>query len=60
MKTFQRLAVSSVVLALMTLSGCVVERDHGYRYEHGDRIDSYGHREAHWCDNHHDDDHCRP
>jgi len=43
------------------ISGCIVATDHGpYRYDHGDRYDRYGHREAHWCDRHRDDDeHCR-
>lgn len=54
------LAVSAMV-ALMNLSGCIVaERDHGpYTWEHGDRVDRYGHRESGWCDRHHDDEHCR-
>ncbi|HWW20822.1 MAG TPA: hypothetical protein VNZ06_08460 [Steroidobacteraceae bacterium] len=56
------LAVGAVV-ALMNLSGCIVaERDHDhgpYTWEHGDRIDHYGHREAGWCDRHHEDEHCR-
>jgi hypothetical protein len=50
---------ATATLALLTLSGCVVERDHGpYTWDHGDRIDRYGHREVHWCDAHHDDEHC--
>jgi len=61
MKAFQRIAVASMIVAVMGLSGCIVGRDHGsYTYDHGDRIDSYGHREAHWCDGHHDNEHCRP
>ena len=69
MKAFHRIAVSSVIVAVMALSGCIVARDQGsdhgsdhgsYSYDHGDRIDSSGHREAHWCDAHHDDEHCRP
>ncbi len=61
MKTFQRLVVSGLLVTVLGLSGCIVARDRGtYTYEHGDRIDSYGHREVHWCDSHHDDEHCRP
>jgi len=46
-------------LALMGLSGCIVEREHGpYTYEHGDRIDHYGHREVGWCEKHHDVENC--
>jgi hypothetical protein len=45
---------------LSGLSGCVVAPDHGpYTWDHGDRVDRYGHREEHWCDGHHDDEHCR-
>ena len=60
MRTFNRTAILGALTAisfLLNLSGCVV-RDPGYRYENGDRIDRYGHREEHWCDNHHDDEHC--
>ncbi|HEV7985212.1 MAG TPA: hypothetical protein VGP20_03530 [Steroidobacteraceae bacterium] len=60
MKTFHRVALAAVVLAVSGLSGCIVARDHGpYSYERGDRIDRYGHREVAWCDNHHEDEHCR-
>jgi hypothetical protein len=50
-----------VMVALLNLAGCTrVEEDHGpYRFEHGDRIDRDGHREARWCDGHHEDEHCR-
>jgi hypothetical protein len=52
-----------VMVSLLNLSGCSRgggEGDHGpYRFEHGDRIDRDGHRDAHWCDGHHDDEHCR-
>jgi hypothetical protein len=34
--------------------------ENGYRYENGDRIDRDGHRDANWCANHLDDEHCRP
>jgi hypothetical protein len=48
------------MVALLNLSGCTRVEDHGpYRWEHGDRIDRDGHREAHWCDAHHEDEHCR-
>ena len=54
------LAAASALLALSILPGCIVERDRGpYTWDHGDRIDRYGHREAHWCDGHHEDEHCR-
>jgi hypothetical protein len=62
MNTPNRAALWVAIAALMTLaalSGCIVERDRGpYTYDHGDRLDRYGHREAHWCDDHHDDEHC--
>jgi len=55
--------IASAGIALLTfssLSGCVVERDHGpYTWDHGDRVDRYGHRESHWCDAHHEEEHCR-
>lgn len=48
------------MVALFNLSGCARVDDHGpYRWEHGDRIDRDGHREVHWCDAHHEDEHCR-
>jgi hypothetical protein len=71
MNTFYGTAVLGAITTLVSLSGCIVARDHGpydrgpynqgtYRYENGDRIDRDGRREAHWCDNHRDDDeHCR-
>ncbi len=61
MSHFSRFTALSAILALLGIgmSGCLVERDHGYRYEHGDRVDRYGHREARWCDDHHGDEHCR-
>jgi hypothetical protein len=62
MKDLGRLAILTVS-ALLSLSGCIVtpDRPHDvveYRYENGDRIDSHGHRDVHWCDSHHDDEHC--
>jgi hypothetical protein len=63
MNTFNRIAVLGALTTLVSLSGCVVApgpSDHGpYRYENGDRIDHEGHREARWCDNHHDEEGCR-
>lgn len=70
MNTFYRIAVLGAITTLVSISGCYVARDHGphdrgpydqgaYRYENGDRIDRDGHREVRWCDNHHDDEHCR-
>jgi hypothetical protein len=63
MKTPNWKAMTGATIALLALSslpGCVVERDHGpYTWDHGDRVDRYGHREAHWCDGHHEDEHCR-
>jgi hypothetical protein len=60
MKTTTRLLMFGAIAALSSLSGCVVGvHDDGYRYENGDRIDRQGHREVHWCDAHHDDEHCR-
>ena len=62
MNTLHRIAVLAAINTLVSLSGCVVAPgpyDHGpYRYENGDRFDRDGHREAHWCDNHHDDEGC--
>ncbi len=60
MKTIQW-AWAAGALALIGLSGCYVERDryHGpYTYEHGDRVDRYGHREVGWCEKHHDSEDC--
>jgi hypothetical protein len=65
MNSFNRLAFFGAIAALSSLSGCVIAPDQGYRdhdryrYENGDRIDRDGHREARWCDGHHDDEHCR-
>jgi hypothetical protein len=66
MNTLNRLAALGALAALSSLSACVVAPDGGgygdqnrYRYEHGDRIDRDGHREARWCDGHRDDEHCR-
>jgi hypothetical protein len=66
MKTTTRLVMFGVIAALSSLSGCFVGTHddgyhyyNGYRYENGDRIDRDGHRDVHWCDGHHDDEHCR-
>jgi hypothetical protein len=65
MKPFYRTAVLGAITTLVSISGCIVAGDRGphdqatYRYENGDRIDRDGHREVRWCDNHHDDEHCR-
>ncbi len=67
MHRIHRLAAWVPMIALLGLSGCVIAPDHDrgyrdhdeYRYENGDRIDREGHREVHWCDSHHDDEHCR-
>ena len=65
MNTFSRIAVLGALTSLVSISGCIVAPDRGpdehgpYRYQNGDRIDRDGHREAHWCDNHHDDQGCR-
>jgi len=49
MKRLNWKAITSATIALLafaTVSGCVMERDHGpYTWDHGDRIDRYGHRE---------------
>lgn len=61
MSHLSRLAVLSALLAFLGvgMSGCIVAGDHGpYRYDHGDRYDRYGHRDARWCDDHHGDEHC--
>ena len=64
MNTVTRLIGFGAIAALSSLSSCIVAPPpHGdgerYRYEHGDRIDRDGHREARWCDGHRDDEHCR-
>ena len=59
MKMNTNLAACAAVLAIVSLSGCAVSSDEvSYRYEHGDRIDSNGNREEHWCDHHPEDAHC--
>jgi hypothetical protein len=58
MSTINRLLSLSAVVALLCLGGCVIHDRGPYRYENGDRIDRYGHRDVHWCDNHHEDEHC--
>ncbi len=59
MKILNKLGVLCALAVLLSTSGCLVDRDHGpYRYENGDRIDRFGHRDVHWCDAHHDDEHC--
>jgi hypothetical protein len=59
MNTLHRITVLSALTTLVSISGCVVAHgpyDHGpYRYENGDRIDSNGNRDSHWCDSHNDD-----
>ena len=52
-----RTAACAALLSLLSVTGCIVAGP-SYRYENGDRIDRYGHREVHWCDAHHDDEHC--
>jgi hypothetical protein len=61
MSYFSRVFALSAVLAMLGagLSGCIVSDRGPYRYDHGDRIDRFGHREEHWCDNNRDDEHCR-
>ncbi|HVO48082.1 MAG TPA: hypothetical protein VMT29_17305 [Steroidobacteraceae bacterium] len=59
MNAIKALGALGTLMLVLAASGCVVERDHGYRYENGDRIDRWGHRDVHWCDDHRDDDHCR-
>ena len=56
---FSRMSALGAIMVVLSLSSCT-GRDHGpYRYENGDRIDRDGHREAHWCDEHREDEHCR-
>jgi hypothetical protein len=56
------MAALGALTTLVIMSGCVVSdrgSDRGpYTYENGDRVDRDGHRDAHWCDNHHDDEGC--
>jgi hypothetical protein len=61
MNAFYRIAVLGTLTTLVSISGCVVAAGGPgpYRYEHGDRIDRDGNREAHWCDNHNDEQGCR-
>ncbi len=49
--------LAPALLTLLSVPGCIVAGP-SYRYENGDRIDRYGHREVHWCDAHRDDEHC--
>jgi hypothetical protein len=59
MTNINRAAVAALILSVLGMSGCVVQRDRGpYTWEHGDRIDRYGHREVGWCSSHGDDEHC--
>jgi hypothetical protein len=61
LSTFTRMIYLAAMAGLlaMSLAGCHRERGREkYRYEHGDRIDSRGHRDSGWCDHHHDE-HCR-
>jgi len=60
LKTNIFLAACAAILAIANLSGCEVGRDQvGYRYEHGDRIDSDGRRDVGWCIAHSNNAHCR-
>jgi hypothetical protein len=61
MNAFYRVAVLGTLTTLVSISGCVIgPYGHGpYRYENGDRIDRDGNREAHWCDNHSNEQGCR-
>lgn len=56
MHHWNRLVLIGAALGLLNLVGCVVAGP--YTYDHGDRIDRYGHHEAHWCDAHSYDEHC--
>ena len=63
----RRIVLVATAVTGLGLVGCGVppgppgaHDTHGpFHWEHGDRIDSLGHREEHWCDSHHDDEHCR-
>ncbi len=60
MTQLNRTALAALILSVLGVSGCIVDRDRGpYTWEHGDRIDRYGHREVGWCNAHGDDEHCR-
>lgn len=65
MNVFYRTVVLAALTTLVGIAGCGGPRGHGpedhgpYRFENGDRIDRDGHREARWCDGHHDDEGCR-
>ncbi|HUI62884.1 MAG TPA: hypothetical protein VLX90_21825 [Steroidobacteraceae bacterium] len=60
MNSIKALAAAGAAVLLLATAGCIVDRDHGYRYENGDRIDRSGHRDVHWCDDHRGDEHCHP
>jgi hypothetical protein len=56
MKVFSRATVLGTIAAVLTLCGCVVRGP--YTYDHGDRIDRFGHHDVHWCDHHRRDPYC--
>jgi hypothetical protein len=56
---FSRMVLLGALVTILDLAGCHAS-DHGpYRYERGDRVDRDGHRDVGWCNDHHEDDHCR-
>jgi len=58
MSSYNRISALGAIMIVLSVASCT-GRDHGpYRYENGDRVDRDGHREAHWCDDHRDDEHC--
>lgn len=67
MSTFTRVIYLGALVSVMMGMAACADRDRDtyhsntpetYRYENGDRIDSQGHRDVHWCADHPDDVHC--
>jgi hypothetical protein len=58
MSTRNRLIYLGTIAALL-LTAAGYGRHEAYQYEHGGRLDRYGHREAGWCEHHREDVHCR-
>jgi hypothetical protein len=59
LRTFTRVVYLGVMASLLIAAGGCTREKEVYRYEHGDRVDSRGHRDVGWCDHHHEDEHCR-
>ncbi|HEX4025409.1 MAG TPA: hypothetical protein VHX52_12035 [Steroidobacteraceae bacterium] len=56
MKMLNRMTLLGAMTVLLSLWGCVVRGP--YTYNHGDRIDRFGHHDVGWCGHHGDDPNC--